>query len=611
MYSKLYKMKKLLIILGISAVFASCSKTSSLDNKTSALDETAVFTDSLRTIQFLNGIYAEGTYGNTDYAGIGFSFNKRRWETHGNWETSVDDAEYSLSSATRPSVMLYQGTFSAANYGASPKATDIWATPYKNIRRCNLLLQDIDKSPLSTATKNRMRGEARCLRAWYYMQLLIVYGGVPNVGDKVYGITDFINLPRQNFADFVAYLSAELDAAAALLPVPGAVYPQGYQDLDYQRVTKGTAMGLKSRLLLYAASPLFNGGALATATAEQKAVVSYPTYNVSRWQAAADAALAVINSNYYALNVDNSKPGLGFYNLFLSRANNEYIFAVSRPVNKDFESYYLPGTRGGSNYSRPTQNMVDAFPMRNGKAITDGTSGYVATNPYVNRDPRMNYTIMFNGAKYQSNANIQDFVWTFTGTGSVGDAFSSGGNTGYFCRKMCDSTVTNSVGASPARSWPLMRYAEILLNYAEAINEVGQTTQAYPSLKLIRDRAGISPGTDGYYGMKVNMTQDEMRAFIQNERHIELAYEDQRWHDIRRWKIAMTLYNGGPNGFNKVMHPIRVGSAGSLTTGVGLSFTYQVEDNIRQHVFRPEMYLLPIMDDEIRKMPAMIQNPGW
>ncbi|MDT3402222.1 RagB/SusD family nutrient uptake outer membrane protein [Mucilaginibacter terrae] len=606
-------MRSLIIIIGTCMVLAACSKEGGfLANTTTPLDEAQTFTDSLRTIQFLNGIYAEGTYNDASYAGVGFAFNKRRWETHGNWETSVDDSEYSLSSATRPSVMLYQGTLSAANYGANPKATEVWATPYRNIRRCNVLLKNIDRSPLSNATKNRMRGEARCLRAWYYLQLLIVYGGVPNVGDNVYGIEDFLDLPRQNFAELVSYLSTELDQAALLLPAPNAAPPAGYQDLDFGRVTKGTAMGLKSRLLLYAASPLFNGGALASATAQQKAIVSYPEYNVSRWQTAATAAEAVINSGYYALNLNNTvKPGYGFYEVFLTRASREYIFMVSRPNNKDFELYYLPGTRSGQNYSRPTQNLVDAFPMNNGKAITDPTSGYDPANPYVKRDPRFNYSIIFNGSRYQSNANVQDFVWTFTGTGSNGDAFSSGGNTGYFSRKMLDSTVTNSVGANPQRNWPLMRYAEILLNYAEAINETGNTALAYPKLRELRERAGIQPGADNNYGMNPNMNQTEMRAFIQNERRIELAFEDQRYHDIRRWKIAMTLYNGTANGYNRVMHPIRVGSAGSLTTGVGLTFTYQIENNIRQHVFRPEMYLWPIMDEEIRKMPSMIQNPGW
>jgi starch-binding outer membrane protein, SusD/RagB family len=403
-------MKNLLIGLGMCAVFVSCSKSEGfLENKTTALDEAQVFSDSLRTIQFLNGIYAEGTFGNTDYAGIGFSFNKRRWETHGNTEQSYDDAEYQLSSATRPSVMFYQGTFSASNYGSSPPATDFWAVPYRNIRRCNLLLSKLASTPLSERMKQRLKGEAKCLRVWYYLQLMIVYGGVPNVGDNVYDIDDFLNIPRSNFADFVEYLRKELDEAAQLLPAPGAQFPVGYDDLDYGRVTKGTCMGLKSRLLLYAASPLFNGGAIAAATPEQKLVVSYPTYDVKHWQDAADAALAVINSGYYSLIVNNAQPGLGFYQTFLTRVNPENIFVVTRPNNKDFEAYYLPGTRSGQNYSRPTQDLVDAFPMKNGKSISDPTSGYNANNPYFDRDPRFRYSIIFNGSRYANNSGVQDF----------------------------------------------------------------------------------------------------------------------------------------------------------------------------------------------------------
>ena len=597
-------MKKLILGLAFCAVLSACTKDPMLDQSTGGLTEAKVFSDSLMTVQYLNGIYSDGN------RGIAFSFNKPRWETHGNQETSCDDAEYGFSSATRPSVMFYQGTFSAANYGSSPKATDIWQVPYRNIRRCNLMLKNLPITPLSSDMKKRMEGEVRCLRAWYYMQLLIVYGGVPNIGDNVYGIADIINEPRQNFSDFVAYLVSELDAAAALLPVPNAPYPQGYQSIDYGRLTKGSAMGIKSRILLYAASPLFNGGAIASASEEQKKLVSYPTYDVARWKAAADAAEAVINSGYYALNVNNTKPGLGFYEVFLKRSNSEFIVTYTRENNKDFEAYYLPGTRSGANYSMPTQDIVDAFPMIDGTPIASSPK-YNPNNPYVGRDPRFNYSIIFNGCKYANNSGAQAPVWTFTGTGAVGDAWSSGRNTGYFCRKMCDSTITNGFGASLQRNWPLMRYAEILLNYCEAINETGQPALAYPHLRAIRERAGILPGADGNYGMKANMTQDEMRKFIQNERRIELAFEDHRWNDIRRWKIAMSLYNGGPTGFNRVMHPVRNGNTGDLTTGVGVSITYNIENTIRQHTFRPEMYLLPIMDEEIRKMPAMIQNPGW
>jgi starch-binding outer membrane protein, SusD/RagB family len=597
-------MKTLLTILAIGVVITSCSKSEGfLENKTTALDEAQVFSDSLRTIQFLNGVYGD----------IGYFFNKGRWDTHGNTEQSTDDAEYTFSGATRPSVMLYQGTLSPTNLGTTgPTMIDFWNVPYTNIRRCNLLLRNLPNTPLSDGMQSRLKGEAKCLRAWYYMQLLIVYGGVPNVGDSVFKIEDKLDIPRADFGALVSYIAKELDEAAALLPTPGAPYPTGYDNLDYGRVTKGTCLGLKSRLLLYAASPLFNGGANTT-NGELAAIVSHPTYSVAHWQAAADAAQAVINSGYYSLLVDNATvAGLGFYKTFLARVGNEIIFGRYRPGNKDFEGFYNPPTRSGANYSRGTHSLAECFPMKNGKAITDPTSGFDANNPYANRDPRFRYTLIYNGSRYATNTNTQDFVWTFTGTGETNDKYVAGTNTGYWIRKMCDSSVSQGGSAAgPDRPWPLLRYAEILLNYAEAINETGQTSLAYPKLAELRARAGIDPGSDNMYGMKSNMSQADMRAFIQNERRIELAYEDHRWNDIRRWKLGMTLYNGSPNGFNKVIRVTRVGSGGSLTTGIGLTFTYTVENTIRQHVFRPEMYLLPIPDVEIRKMPSMVQNPGW
>ena len=156
--------RKLLTILAVGSVFASCTKSEGfLENKTAGLDEKQVFSDSLRTIQFVNGIYGD----------IGFTFNKGRWDTHGNTEQSVDDGEYSLSGAARPSVMLYQGTLSATNLGTTnPTMIDFWSVPYNNIRRCNMLLKFLPGTPLSANMQSRIQGEARCLRAWYYMQLM-------------------------------------------------------------------------------------------------------------------------------------------------------------------------------------------------------------------------------------------------------------------------------------------------------------------------------------------------------------------------------------------------------------------------------------------------------
>jgi starch-binding outer membrane protein, SusD/RagB family len=575
-------MKNILIICLLLACLAACKKSDSfLDNKSTAgLTEANTFSDSARTMQFLGRIYSD----------MGFSFNKGRWSSHGNTEQATDDAEYAYSGTGQGAVVLYNGTVSPINTAGGLLA-DFWNVPYTNIRRANLLMVKLPVTPLSATMQSRVKGEAKFLRAWFYGQLLIAYGGFPVVEDNVYGIEDIINLPRSTYADCVTYISKELDEAGALLPE--SVYPA---DADYGRVTKGACMGLKSRILLYAASPLFNGGANTT-DANIAKLVSYPAYDVKYWQAAADAAQAVINTSYYKLYEDPTVPvpGYGFYRTFLVRINPEFILGVYRPGNKDFEVFYNPPSRGGQKNSMPTQNLVDAFLMKNGKTINEAGSGYNAADPYVNREPRFRYSIIFNTSSYANSSNAQAQVFTYNTASQDGYPATT---TGYYSRKMCDSTVANNGSAAgPARTWPLIRYAEMLLNHAEAINETGQTALAYPKIIELRKRAGIEPGADNLYGLKANMTKEEMRAVVQNERRIELAFEDQRWHDIRRWKTAMAV----GNAFNNTM----------VITKVGNNYTYQVTPSSRRHNFRPEMYLLPIPNDEVRKMPKMVQNPGW
>jgi hypothetical protein len=572
-------MKKLLgLLLAGVALTTACKKDDFLEPRTSALTEDIVFGDSIRTFSFLSRVYAD----------MGFSFSKGRWDSHGNTEEATDDSEYRYSGSGQKAVVLYSGTLTPLNF----PFPEFWDLPWANIRRCNLLLSKLPTTPLAQSTRNRLAFEARFLRAYYYEQLLVCFGGVPLVGDNVYGIEDIINVPRASYADCIGYLSSELDACAAALPSRAT-----QNGPDYGRITSGACLALKSRLLLRAASPLFNGGA-ETQDPSLAATVSYPTYSVSRWQAAADAAQAVINLNAYALVEDNTTaPGFGFYSMFLQRVNSEYILPFNRGSNRDMEGFYFPPTRGGAWNSMPTQNIVDAFPMKNGKAITDATSGYVATNPYVNRDPRFYNTIIYNQAPlFLASAAGPAPVNTFEGAASDGFDLTTS-VTGYYCRKMCDATSS----ANTQRAWPLLRYAEILLNYAEAINETGQPALAVPRLIELRRRAGIDAGTDGRYGIPAGIGQAQLRTLIQNERRIELAYEDHRWHDIRRWKIAMVTNNA----YNNRMRVVRSGTSPNFT------YTYNVVSSIRRHNFRPEMYLLPIPDGEIRKVPLMRQNPGW
>ncbi|MBT2561793.1 RagB/SusD family nutrient uptake outer membrane protein [Pedobacter sp. ISL-68] len=581
-------MKKIVLMICLCASIAACKKNSDfLDSKADTGEtEASVFSDSLKSIRFLTQIYSSSSY----------SFAKGRFSSHGNTEMATDDAEYAYSGPTQNAVIMYNGTLSPTNFWSGGSLPDFWTTPYANIRRVNLMLSKLPVIPLSEAKKKRITGELKFLRAWYYHLLLINFGGIPLEGDNVYGITDVIDLPRSSFDESVNYITAELDAAANILPIT-----TDYAEQDYGRATKGACLALKSRVLLYAASPLFNGGAITQASAAVKPIVSYPSYSVARWQKAADAAETLINTGTYSLFEDNvTAPGYGFYNVFLKRVNSEYIFSFNRPSNRDFEGYYNPPSRGGAKNSTPTQQLATAFPMKNGKAITDPTSGYDAANPYTNRDPRFGYSIIYNQSLYYSTTTSTKIVVN-TYNGAATDGYTSNGTgpttTGYYARKMCDENISSNSSFNTERGWPLIRYAEILLNYAEAINETGQTALAYPKLLAIRKRAGITAGADNLYGLKANMSVDEMRTVIQNERRIELMNEDHRWNDIRRWKIAVDVNNG----FNKAINITKTGNV----------YTYQVVNTIRQHVFNPQHYLMPIPQSEVSKMPSMLQNPGY
>jgi len=578
-------MKRIISFLAIAMFLGACKKDGGfLENQdVSSITEQMVFTDSVRSIGFLTRIYND----------IGFSFNKGRWDSHGNLEQATDEAEYRYSGGTQKAVMLYAGTISPGNV-----VDDFWSTPWANIRRVNLLLQKMPQIPLSQPRKNLMVAEARFLRAWYYEYLLKSFGGVPIIGDVVFGINDIINLKRNTYEECVNYLVKELDESAAALPATRA-------DEDYGRITKGACLALKARILLYAASPLFNGGSIAT-NPELAEIVSYPSASVARWETALQAAEAVINlkdefgAPKYALYEDNTTaPGYGFYRMFLMRVNPEYIFARLQGGNRTFEGHYLPSTRGGAFNSHATQNMVDAFPMKNGKPITDPTSGYSETNPYVGRDPRFAYTIIYNGAPfYLSTSNSKQPMNLYYQRNANGtltpQADVTSTTTGYYVRKMLDDNSNSNT----ERGWPLIRFAEIILGYAEALNEVGRTEDAVTQIKLIRKRAGIDAGTDSRYGIPAGISQADMQSLIRNERRIELAYEDHRFFDVRRWKIAQQT----DNGFNRGMQVIKE---------LNNTFTYTPTVSIRKHNFRPEMYLLPIPQGEVSKMPAMVQNPGW
>lgn len=589
----------ILLTITLTTLFASCKKDF-LDQKTlQVINEDAVFSDSIKTLGFINGRYND----------IMYSFDPHRYGDQG-LEGACDEAEPKIDITKYP----YKISSGAAN--ASNTDKNIWTVSYKQVRACNVFLRNLDSIPVTLVTKQRWQGEIRFLRAWYLFNLVKHYGGIPMLSNKVFNDGDVIDIPRSSYVDCVNYIAAECDTAASMLPLKDPLTTAAY----YARASRGAALALKSRLLLYAASPLFNDG---TRTDDPQHLLSFANSDNERWRKAAEAAVAVINLKQYDL-YKGSTPY--FYNMFLQpNGCNEYIFGFWGTDTQYacwVENNANPPTRwtryqASSSSCFPVQELVDAFPMKNGLPITDPASGYsgIGDNMYKNRDPRFDASIEYNGSKRAFAGYGDREVWTYTGvipSGSAGSPETSASRdgiyvsgatlTGYYRYKACANEVITSSGLV-SRPQLMMRYGEILLNAAEAINEYYgpdgkiDTLTVYSCLKAIRNRAGILAGTDGMFGIKAGMSKTEMRTFIQNERRIELAFEEQRFWDVRRWKIA-------PVTENREMHGMEITRSASGT------FSYRTIV-IRKHVWDDKMYFWPIPSSELTKSPALVQNPGY
>lgn len=586
------------VLIATVIASASCKKDGFLAATTTTnLDEQTVFTDSSRTVGFLANIYSS----------VGFSASTSRFTYGtllipcGGLDAACDEAEPSHAFPT-PATYFSTGTVNAGIIGEEP-----YKTCYSNIRAVNVLIKNLPRAPLRAAYKTQMVAEAHFLRAWYYSILVEHYGGVPLVGDTLLTYETPIVAKRSNYEDCVNYILAECDSAAAVLPTTQT-------GLNYGRASLGACLALKARVLLYAASPLFNGTTLPKDAGPgggkdvDPALVGYPSFDANRWKMAEDAAQKVIALGAYSLNTVNnyqtSSPGYGFQGLFPLRVNTEYIFQLMRPTgNNDLENLFLPPSRNGNgNGSFPYQGLVDAFPMSNGKLITDPASGYDPNNPYANRDPRLAYSIIRDqtillvrtgNGQTNGSAPVNLYTGTYNGIPTTQDAVHQGTITGYYNNKMLDpQALSGSFSFATNRCQPLIRYAEILLDYAEAANEYeGPTTNVYSAVNAIRQRAGLDP-----YELPDGLSKDDMRTYIQNERRIELAYEGHRFFDVRRWKIAPQTEN--------------IQSQGMEVDRNGNAVTYKVF-NVTKHNFRPAMYLWPFPISETGKSPELVQNPGY
>ncbi|WP_237739798.1 RagB/SusD family nutrient uptake outer membrane protein [Pedobacter arcticus] len=490
-------------------------------------------------------------------------------------DAATDDAI--SSNTTNTSIQqLATGSYSSSNYPDNQ-----WGSYYAGIRQTNIFITNIDAVPLKGSLANGTsfnrvwKAEAKFLRALFYFELLKRYGGIPLLGDKVYQLNDDISLPRNTFEECVNYITNECAAIKDSLRIAPVA------NNAIERPSNGAALALKSRVLLYAASQLYNGKNVDASNP----LTGYAAYDAQRWKKAADAAKDVINLGVYGL-LSN------FKDVFLVQVNSERIFIRQGGNNTRVENNNGPvgyTTSANNGRTSPTQELVDAFGMANGLPITAPLSGYDATKPYLLRDPRFYATILYNGAPWLSRP-----VQTYQGGLDKPGGVKQQTRTSYYARKFMGNFETKTTYDNQNHDNILFRYAEILLNFAEASNEYldSPNQEVYSVVESIRRRAGLVPAE-----LTPGLSKDSMRVIIHNERRKELAFEEHRFYDVRRWKEAEIT-------FNKQIHGnlIYLEASGKLT--------YQ-NDPVQKLVFTPKMYFAPIPYSEVVKNKNMVQNPGW
>ncbi len=528
------------------------------------------------------------------------------------------------------------------NWNASSNYWNFWDHYYKGIRTATTFMNNIDgnveimKEREGVALIKRRKAEARFLRAFFYAEILKQYGPFIIIGDEEINpdlpLTDpTMQKARSSYDECVDYIVSELNQAEADLDVEH-YYGDNVLENDMGRASKVLCRAIKSKVLLYAASPLVNGNpdyrgftnvdgtSLFNATAE-----------VSKWTKAAEAAKAVIDyaessgklGLYKKLKTNGSIDAfLSYRDVFLDSWNIEWILARNSNSLGSYQRSSTPRLAGGYASMGPTQQLIDTYRMVNGEApitsytadgnpVINSASGYSeigfvnfmapgATrqkntfNMYVNREPRFYATITYSGSDWintTSSLGVREVGLYYTGESGKGGSHDYT-ETGYLFRKNISPTY-HPTQNNVARPYVMMRYAEILLNYVEALNEV---TPDHPDilkyLNQIRERGGIP-------ALAAGLPQNDMRTHIRAERRIELTMEHLRYFDTRRWKIAEQTDSGPFYGMN----------AEGGTSNTDLAFFKRTR--FENRVFRKSFYFFPIPQTEIQRNINLVQNPGW
>ena len=573
-----------------------------------------------------------------------FIFNVYSYLGYGGFE------EQAMASYTDEAMFTHAGrninTFTEGNESPSNLAwfssTYEWGNMYLAIRQANVA---ISRLPTATFTnqplKDRLLGEAKFLRAYYYSQLMRNYGGIPLI-DKPFGLNEEYAVPRNTFEETIKFITKDLDDAITLLDGKGET--KG-------RASKIAALALKSRVLLYAASDLHDAAKVTTVSAGLASpLLAYPAGGqAARYAAAKAAAKAVLDAGTgYKLNLTapaSAKDGQANYTAIAMGGGSgaaDPSAAVELLLQRSATALYTQednwplgglhyginnGPNGYHNWAgnTPIQQMVDDYEMMDGSKF-DWSKPEHATEPYVNRDPRFYASVLYDGANWKPRpsdvigldpvSQVQTGYYD-DGKGNLINGIDTresaienwnGSRSHYYTRKFIDPNPALPDNQSNAQvvPWPFLRYTEAVLNYVEACIKTGDEAEAKAWLNKIRFRAGMPAVTDS--------GTDLWNRYV-NERRVELAYEEHRFFDVRRWLIAPQTVGRGIKTINIVakLKPGKTALSPYRYDKSTYDYTYKVVDNTENETrkWNDKMYYRPFGRDEISRNAKLSQNPGY
>lgn len=552
--------KNLIVLALISFTFSSCVDDFLDRAPSAALDEDQVFGDIRLTKLYQHNLYSTLKSGWQNFPDANQP-GKLGWEII----SCCDDnclSPYTWVSAVELISGQWMNRKENERWGSGYEVVKNWKDAYMSIRKINIFLTKHKETPLLTQTDrddmDQMVAETKFLRAHHYFELIKRWGGVPIV-DKMLLSSDNLRIPRSSYKECVEFIVKDCDEAAAVLPVTQT-------DYWIAKASKGAALALKAKVLLYAASPYWSAQTGVT------------------WKQAADAAKEVIDLNTYTLYPN-------WREQFFTPFNSEVIWSknVGYVDWWGLTMHIMKGFGGWESGSLlATQDMVDMYEVKSSGLLPKDDPNFNPQNPYVDRDPRFYSSILYNGAKWR-NTTIEFFEGGKQGPSS-GTYY-----TGYYIIKHFSEAIDYLGGTGNMNiNWSYIRYTDILLSYAEAINHVSGPAEALPYVDMVRDRVGLKR-------LPRNISQQELNDRIINERAIEFLAEDQRWFDMRRLGLA--------ERFGEPVHKV---TAVKNTNGT-FTYTYGQETGPTRKKYdnKDQYYLYPIFIEEINKNTSLVQNPGW